>query len=94
MTLTVTIFKSPRGQRAVIEVQHIYPDDEAWFKQHGVKVSMEEAGGTFVIYGDIGRFEADGRTPSEVLVLSKGRNCEDTLAELRVECEKALKEQS
>jgi hypothetical protein len=97
MTLTVTIYKPRRGGRVhkeQVDIPNVYPEDADWFRQHGVKVSMEESGGQFAMYGDIGRFEEDGQTPSEVLVLSGSKNCQDTLRELRAACETALKEMS
>lgn len=86
--MKVTIYKAPNGRAEVIDLVNIKREDAQWFEQNNVAVSMEDIGGQFAVYGDIGRLSED--EPDEVLVLSKGRDCFETMAELRSECEAAL----
>lgn len=87
MTLTVTCFIPPHGRKEAVEIPNVYPDDEAFFKKHGIKVSMEELGvGGFAVYADTGKV-TDGE-PDELMVISGDRSCHDSLKALRQECEK------
>ncbi len=87
MTLTVTCFIPPHGHQEVVEIPNVYPDDEAFFKQYAIKISMEELTiGQVAIYADTSKI-TEGE-PDELITLSKGRSCHDTLKELRQECEK------
>ncbi len=87
--MNVTIYKRPDGRAEVIDCRHVHPEDEQFFQQHGVRISMEDIGGQFAIYADIGRVTEDGE-PDELIELSGTRRCEDTLAALRAQCEEAL----
>jgi hypothetical protein len=86
--MNVTFYLRPDGRAVVETIEHIRPEDAEWFETHNVKVSMEDIGGQFAVYADIGR-EVDGE-PDEVLVLSGKMNCEDTMSQLRKECEEAF----
>lgn len=82
--MKATIFVKPHGTKQVIEIIDINPDDEDYFMQHNVKVSLEEdfQPGTFIAYADYGAEDEDGE-PDEVIVFSAGRDCRETMAELR-----------
>lgn len=86
--MIVTIFHRPSGRQEVTEITKVKPEDAAWFAENRVKVSVEDIGGQFAVYADIGRVVDD--EPDEVLVLSRGMSCEDTMSQLRKECEEAL----
>lgn len=88
--MNVTIYKTPNGRTEVIDLRNINDDDAKWFEQNNVAVSMEEIGGQFAVYGDVGRMH-EGE-PDEVLVLSQGRDCFETMAQLRIECQEAIAE--
>ena len=87
--MNVTIYKRPDGRAEVIDCRNVRPDDEAWFQAHNVQVSMEDIGGQFAVYADIGHTTEDGE-PDELIELSGSRNCEDTLSALRQQCAEAL----
>ncbi len=88
MSITATVFLRPNGRQEVIELTNVYPEDEAWFKENNIGISMEEDSvGGQVVYGDYGVVE-DGE-PVEMIVFSKGRSCQDTLKELRQRIEAA-----
>jgi c-di-GMP-binding flagellar brake protein YcgR len=87
MTLTVTCFIPPNGHQNVVEIPNVYPDDEAFFKKYGIKVSMEDLSlGGVAVYADTGK--VTDREPDELMVISGQRSCHDTLKALRQECEK------
>ena len=70
--MKVTLYKKPNGRTEVVDVKNVYPEDEAWFAEHNAKLSMEDIGGEFVCYADVG-FEEDGE-PMEAIVLSRSRS--------------------
>ena len=90
--MNVTLYKQPDGRSEVINIHNVRPEDEAYFTRNGIKISMEDVGGEFAVYADIGEVTEDG-DPDEVLVLPKGRSCEETMHALRLLCED-MKEQS
>lgn len=89
--MKVTLYKKPNGAKEVVNVTKVYPTDAAWFEVHGASVSMEETGGTFVVYADVGLEDDDGE-PMEAIELANGRSCEDTFQALRIQCEEMLKD--
>lgn len=91
--MKVTLYKKPNGAKEVINVTKVYLADAAWFEESNAALSMEETGGTFVIYADVGLCDKDGE-PMEAIELANGRSCEDTLQALRIQCESMLQHQS
>ena len=87
--MNVTIYKRPDGRAEVIDCRNVRAEDEQFFKQHSVAISMEDIGDQFVVYADIGKTTEDGE-PDELIELSGTRSCEDTLAALRKQCQEAL----
>jgi hypothetical protein len=87
MSIEVTYYMRPNGAQKQIECTKIYPDDEAWFKARGVKLSMEDMPGMgFACYADGGFIGPDNELV-EALEFSMSRSCEDTLQALRKQCE-------
>lgn len=77
------LYKRPNGQQEEIEVTNIYPEDEQWFIENQVKISMEELRtGEFAVYGDYGAEE-------EVMELDMGRSCHEVMKALRHRIEHA-----
>lgn len=90
--IEATLFLRPNGRKITQIITDISPDDANWFKANEVKISMEDIGvGGCAVYADYGRTLADGE-PVEMIVISNNRTCKETMAELRVRCEKALEE--
>lgn len=84
--MKVTFFIPPNGHREVREITNVRPEDEKYFTEHNIKISMEELStGQHAVYADTGML-IDGE-PTELLEISYGRSCKDTLAALRVRCE-------
>ncbi|AHG63156.1 hypothetical protein [Advenella mimigardefordensis] len=88
--MQITIFSLPNGTPREVEITNVNPIDAEFFEHHKVKISMEDIGGMFAVYADIGKVH-DGE-PDELIELSQGRSCEDTLNALRLQCEEALRE--
>jgi len=87
--MKVTFYKAPNGVQEVIDITKVYPEDEKFFIENGVVVSMEELGGDFVVYADTGIENEDG-DPEEFIEIAQGRSCEDVLKALRVISEEYL----
>lgn len=83
--MNVTLYKRPDGRSEVIDVRNVLPEDEQWFAEHNVKISMEDIGDTIVVYADTGKV-VDGE-PDEFIEIANGRTCEETLSALRKQCE-------
>lgn len=88
--MIVTLYKRPNGRTQKIDIKNVIPDDEAYFTRNSINISIEDVGIMFAIYADIGRMDEDGE-PIELIELSKGRSCEETLSALRKLCEEELK---
>ena len=88
--LDVTLYTRPNGRTKVITVTNIYSEDADWFRSHDAKVSMEDIGEQVAIYADVGIKYDEGL--NEAIELSRGRTCEETVAALRAQCKRLLKE--
>lgn len=77
----VTMYHKPNGRKKDVVVCNVHPKDALMFNECGAVISMEHIGPgptDMAVYArPRGRDEED-----EVLVLSMGRSCEDTFAEL------------
>lgn len=89
--MKATYYKAPNGHKETIDITKVYPEDEVFFVENNITISMEELGGDFVVYADTGRENEDG-DPEEFIEIACGRSCEDVLKSLRVLCEEFLKE--
>lgn len=87
--MNVTFYKAPNGTAVPLIITNVYPDDAAWFQSVGAKVSMEETGGQFVCYADVGVADEDGE-PDEAIEIAAGRTCEETLKALRIQAQALL----
>ena len=87
--MIVTFYKQPYGRTQEIDIKNVLPEDEAFFTRHEIDISMEDVGGMFAVYADIGKTDEDGG-PIELIELSQGRSCEETLSALRKLCEEEL----
>lgn len=72
-----------RDGQHIIDCVNVRPEDVAYFESNDIKVSMEELNNEFIVYGCP---FSDDSEESEVIVFANGRSCEDTMAELAVEC--------
>lgn len=89
--MKVTVFILPNGRQQEITITNIRSEDREFFEKHNVKISMEECVGEIVVYADTGKV-TDGE-PGELIEISQGRSCEDTLSALRKACEERFAEE-
>lgn len=87
--MKVLLYIPPNGQTREIEVHEIDAEDEAWFIERKALLSMEEIGGTFACYADVGLRTEDGEL-DEAIEISGTRSCRETLHALRLQCESLL----
>jgi hypothetical protein len=86
--MIVTLYIRPYGRTQEIDIKNVLPDDEAYFTRNRIGISIENVGGMFAFYADVGETDGDGE-PIEFIELSQGRSCEETLSALRKLCESA-----
>jgi len=78
--LEVTMYLLPDGRQLRTLIENVTREDAAYFQENDILVSMEQlTTGEFAVYGR----RPDADEDDEVLVLANGRNCKDTLHELR-----------
>lgn len=87
MMIEVMFYARPDGRNRIIEMTNIYNDDAKFFNDNDYFVSMEElTTGDFVVYARPNDMDEE----DEVLVMDRGRTCEETMKELREICEKTF----
>lgn len=88
--MKVTVYYPPKGDRRVIDMHNINADDEDFFVKHNVKISLEESETVGVIaYADYGKRDPEGG-PEEIVEISFGRTCAETMQALRRKVEDAI----
>lgn len=83
--MLVDIYIQPHGEVRRIDVTNVYPEDEKFFVENEIIVSMEHLRGNYIVYG-----YKKGTDPEETeqIVFDNGRSCEATLNELVELCKK------
>ena len=76
------------GRCKQLDIANILPEDQQYFEENDIKVSMEELKGEFIIYGCP---YLDYSEESEVIVFANGRTCEESLSELANLCKNKFK---
>jgi hypothetical protein len=71
------------GREDLIEVVKVLDEDSKYFTDNHIRVSIEKLAGEVIVYGCP---YADTSEESEVIVFSRGRPCEETMAELAKMC--------
>lgn len=87
--MNVIYYARPNGEPKEIDVLFIRDRDANWFEEHNVIVSMEQdpiKADNYILYAKWGR-EDD----QEVIELSMGRDCYDSMTALRKSTEQAIK---
>ena len=90
--MQVTFYKPPHCDKVVMDITHVHPEDEKFFIENGISISMEELAGDFVVYADTGYENEDG-DPEEFIEIAQGRSCPEVLKALRISCEEFLNAQ-
>lgn len=90
MGINCIIYTRPFGNRTDTEINNIDEADERYFKEKGVKLSMESDGrGNYILYADIGKTLEDG-TPADIIHITKaGETCNQAMHALRLLVEEA-----
>lgn len=85
--MQVTIYTRPSGESRKVVIQNIRKEDQDFFESNGIAVSMEMVTeDNIIVYGAIPDFGED----EEVIVFSHGKTCEETMSELRAECQRMM----
>jgi len=81
--LYMTYYKRPKGRREEVPIVYINPEAETYLLENNIQISAEDdvIQGGFVVYFDDGKRLDDDVTPDEIIVMSGGRSCEDTMDE-------------
>lgn len=88
--MQVTLYERPHGRTKEINMTKIRPEDEAWFKEVGAKLSMEDLGATVACYADVGIKDEEGEPIEAIEIAGHDQSCEDTMQKLRKQCERLL----
>lgn len=82
--MLIKYYRPPDGRVVEIEVKNINPEEQDYFEKHNYEMSIEELiGGQIAVYA---RAPQDTDGEKEVVVLSFGRSCQETMVELAEEC--------
>lgn len=84
MSYPFTLFIRPHGEREELTMTRILPEDEALFREHGVKISAEDCNGFFCFWADDGTMmEDDPNTPDEITyIVPAGETCEQSMTKI------------
>ena len=90
-SIPVTFYMRSNGRTREADIQHGHEEDAKYLNDTGVKVSMEDLGGSFAIYFDYGAVIED--EPDEHIQICKSTDrCEDFMAK-GVQAIKRLREE-
>jgi hypothetical protein len=78
-----TIHYYNRNGEQLLDISNILPEDVQYFRNNGIKVSMEELNGMIIAYGCP---YSDETEESEVIVFADTKTCEETMSELAERC--------
>lgn len=75
-----TFYIKPAGKTRIQEIHNVYEEDAKYINDNDIQLSMEELfENMYAVYFDDGT-EVNGQ-PDEILVMSKGRTCQETIKE-------------
>jgi len=81
--MKVTLYANKTKRQ--IEITNVSPDDEKFFADNNVSISMEDLNGNMIVYGDYG-----GKEEAKAISFNGSKSCEDTMSELRGDIERKL----
>lgn len=85
-----TYYQRPNGKSSILNMTEINSEDEEWFVERNIKISIEElTENNFAVYADSGNLTEDDE-PEEIVVMSFGRDCRAVMHNLRIECSKTF----
>ena len=86
MSYPFTLYQRPDGHKTEHEMEHITPEDEAWYRENNIIVSMEEiAPNVITIFAEYG--ETDGEPDEITYIVPSGERCVQSMAKIRARIE-------
>ena len=86
MSYPFTLYQRPDGRKAEHEMVNITPEDEAWYRENNIIVSMEEIAPEVVtIYAQYG--ETDGEPEEITYIVPIRERCVLSMAKIRARIE-------
>ena len=93
--LLVTLYTLPDGRKSDLVVKNITLDDELYFKERALSVSMEQLrGGEYVVYSTTGKFDDEGDDIEVTYIVPEGQDCVTAMSEVRKRVEGIRNESS
>ena len=86
MSYPFTLYQRPDGRKSEHEMEHITPEDEAWYRENNITVSMEEiAPNVITIFAEYG--ETEGEPDEITYIVPTGERCVLSMAKIRARIE-------
>ena len=90
MSYPFTLYHRPDGRKTEHELENITPEDEAWYRENNIIVSMEEiAPNVITIFAEYG--ETEGEPDEITYIVPTGESCEVSMAKVRARIEALCK---
>lgn len=81
--ITFTHFRKPDGRKQYLTMTEINEDAANYINENNIQISTEDGlRNDVIVYADDGTMMEDGSTPDEIIVISRGRNCKETMDEV------------
>lgn len=91
MSYPFTLYQRPDGRKSEHHMVNITPEDEAWYRENNIIVSMEEiAPEVITIFAEYG--ETEGEPDEITYIVPAGERCVLSMAKIRARIE-AIKAQ-
>lgn len=86
MSYPFTLYQRPDGRKSEHEMVNITPEDEAWYRENNIIVSMEEiAPQMFTIYAQYS--ETEGEPDEITYIVPAGESCVLSMSKIRTKIE-------
>ena len=86
MSYLFTLYQRPDGRKTKHEMTNITPEDEAWYRENNIIVSMEEiAPNVITIFAEYG--ETEGEPDEITYIVPAGERCVLSMAKIRARIE-------
>ena len=86
MSYPFTLYHRPDGCKTEHELENITPEDEVWYRENNIIVSMEEiAPNVITIFAEYG--ETEGEPDEITYIVPTGERCVQSMAKIRARIE-------
>ena len=90
MSYPFTLYHRPDGCKTEHELENITPEDEVWYRENNIIVSMEEiAPNVITIFAEYG--ETEGEPDEITYIVPTKESCEVSMAKVRARIEALCK---